>query len=86
MAEYHVGCGMFGIYAGTLNKRNKEVWKDKTECTNEAIEAVRDYMAINILKGYGLESKKTGAYEWGLVDGRKVELRITVKENEDGTD
>jgi len=21
MASYHVGCGAFGIYAGTLNKR-----------------------------------------------------------------
>lgn len=27
MAEYHVGCGCFGIYAGTLNPRNKELWK-----------------------------------------------------------
>ena len=25
MAEYHVGCGAFGIYAGTLNSRNKNM-------------------------------------------------------------
>ena len=24
MAEYYVGCGAFGIYAGTLNSRNKK--------------------------------------------------------------
>ena len=29
MAEYHVGCGAFGIYAGTLEPRNKSLWKNK---------------------------------------------------------
>ena len=33
MAEYHVGCGAFAIYAGTLNSRNKNMWQNKTECT-----------------------------------------------------
>lgn len=44
MAEYHVGCGAFAIYAGTLNSRNKNMWQNKTECTDEALCAVRDYM------------------------------------------
>ena len=44
MPEYHVGCGTFGIYAGTLNSKNKSLWQSKTECTDEAINAVRDYM------------------------------------------
>ena len=30
MSEYHVGCGSFGIYAGTLNSRNKNIWKNKS--------------------------------------------------------
>ncbi len=30
MAEYHVGCGAFAIYAGTLNSRNKNLWQNKT--------------------------------------------------------
>ena len=34
MAEYHVGCGAFWIYAGTLNERNKNMWKNKSECTD----------------------------------------------------
>lgn len=29
MAEYHVGCGAFAIYAGTLNSKNKSLWQNK---------------------------------------------------------
>ena len=43
MSEYHVSCGMFGIYAGTVKKNGTE-WKDKTRVTDEAIEAVRDWL------------------------------------------
>ena len=32
MSEYHVSCGMFGIYAGTVKKNGTE-WKDKTRVT-----------------------------------------------------
>ena len=35
MAEYHIGCGAFAIYAGTLNKA-KTMWQNKTECTEVA--------------------------------------------------
>ena len=44
MAEYHVGCGAFGIYAGTLEPKNKSLWRNKSDVTEEAIEAVRDHM------------------------------------------
>ena len=44
MAEYQVGSGAFGIYAGTLKKKKKNLWQNKTECTDEAINSVRDYM------------------------------------------
>lgn len=82
MAEYHVGCGAFGIYAGTLNSKNKSLWQNKTECTDEAINAVRDYMIQELLGGFD-NNKATGAYEWTLKDGRVVELRVSIKENED---
>ena len=36
MAEYRVGCGAFGIYAGTLNSRNKSLWQQKSDVTDEA--------------------------------------------------
>ena len=48
MAEYHVGCGAFGIYAGTLEPKNKSMWRNKSDVTEEAIEAVRDHM-VNYL-------------------------------------
>lgn len=47
MAEYHVGCGAFGIYAGTLNNKNKTLWQNKSNVTNEAILAVAEYLLKN---------------------------------------
>lgn len=82
MAEYHVGCGAFAIYAGTLNSRNKSLWQNKTECTDEAINAVRDYMVQELLGGFDCSKAKTQGYVWTLKDGRDVELRITIKEAE----
>lgn len=83
MAEYHVGCGAFGIYAGTLNSKNKTLWQNKTECTDEALCAVRDYIAQECLGG--LNGNKTiGGYEWTLKDGRTVELLVRIKETDNG--
>lgn len=81
MAEYHVGCGAFGIYAGTLNSKNKSLWQNKSEVTDEAVEAVRDYMVQELLGGYDNES--TSGYEWILKDGRKVKLMVTIKGKEE---
>ena len=44
MAEYHVGCGAFGIYAGTLNSKNKALWQNKSDVTHEAVSAVAQYL------------------------------------------
>ena len=85
MAEYHVGCGAFGIYAGTLNNRNKNLWQNKTECTDEALCAVRDYMVQELLGGVGCKKAVSSGYEWDLKDGRVVELRVTIKGG-DGND
>ena len=81
MVEYHVGCGTFGIYAGTLNSKNKNLWNNKTECTDEAIEAVRDYMVIECLGGLNCQKGNAGGYEWKLKDGRIVGLTVTIKGN-----
>lgn len=43
MAEYHVGCGIAGIYAGTLNK-SKNRWINKSDVTDEAVSAVAQYL------------------------------------------
>lgn len=46
MAEYHVGCGVFGIYAGTLNKKG-DMWLHKSEVTHEAMSAVAGHMVMH---------------------------------------
>ena len=58
MSEYHVGCGAFGIYAGTLNK-NKTMWKNKSEVTNEALDAVAQYLLQeNMIMNFDYKDKK----------------------------
>lgn len=58
MTEYHVGCGAFGIYAGTLNK-NKTMWKNKSEVTNEALDAVAQYLLQeNLVMNFDYKDKK----------------------------
>ena len=79
MAEYHIGCGAFGIYAGTLNSKNKSLWQNKTECTDEAINAVRDYMVQECLGGFECLKSTSSGYEWTLKDGRIVELRVSIR-------
>lgn len=70
MAEYRIGCGAFGIYAGVLKKNGIE-WLHKTNVTNDAIGAVAEYMYKDIPDG-----KKTLAYGFRMRDGKFAELRI----------
>jgi len=46
MAEYHVNCGVAGIYAGTLNKKDNS-WRNRSNVTNEATCAVAQYLLTN---------------------------------------
>jgi len=39
---YHVGCGITGIFAGTLNKKGDR-WLNKSDVTDEAFNAVAQY-------------------------------------------
>lgn len=43
MADYHVGCGAFGIYAGTLNN-TKTMWRNKSKVTDECLSASAQYL------------------------------------------
>lgn len=77
--EYHVGAGIFGIYAGTLmpKKEGKSVmWRNKSDVTDEAINAVRDYLVSTFIKEK--ESKNEGSLEWKRKDGKTVVLMIKV--------
>ena len=46
MADYHVGAGLFGIYAGTLNPKG-DTWRNKSEVTREALSAAAQYLQEN---------------------------------------
>ena len=81
MAEYHVGCGLAGIYAGTLKPKKKDEWLNKSLVTDEAIDAVRDYLFMNMKSG-----DKTNGYSWKLKDSRTIELVVRVHPAEDNTE
>ena len=70
MAEFHVGCGIDGIYAGTV-KKNGEEWKNKSEVTTEAINAVRNWLLMN-----KPEDKEQFGYVWDRKDGGHVTLLV----------
>lgn len=68
MAEYHVGCGAFAIYAGTLNSKNKNLWQNKSEVTDEATSAVAQYL---------LQENKTMRFAY---KGKKYKLCVVEEE------
>ena len=74
MAEYHVGSGLFGIYAGILKKNGKE-WLHKSNVTDETIIAVMQYMYFQLSEG-----EKTMAYACKLNDGTYARLKIEVSD------
>lgn len=52
MTEYHVGCGMSGIFAGTVRdyKGGRRIWAKKSDVTDEALGAVAEYLLDNDLE------------------------------------
>lgn len=95
MPEYHVGCGISGIYAGTVNKKG-DMWKNKSCVTQEAIQSVIAYMYFEIPKGknaYALATRmRSGDYvrltieksetcpEWAKEKFKEDNLNKTIKE------
>lgn len=82
MADYHVGCGFAGIYAGTLMPKKDgkpQMWRNKSDVTDEAICAVRDCLYTEFIKG----GKTQGGYEWTRKDGKIVKLLVVVEEKQD---
>lgn len=75
MPNYHVGCGLAGIYAGTLEPKNPKLWRNKSDVTDEAICAVRDYLMLEFIT----DDKTEGGYEWDTKDGRTVKLLLKVE-------
>lgn len=74
MSEYHVGCGMAEIYAGTIKKPGE--WKTKSPVTDEVLRAAAEYMMGKIEKGHE-------AYEiiyTNRTTGKKIVLTCNVIE------
>jgi len=82
MAEYHVGCGMAGIYAGTTNK-DGTAWKNKSNVTDEALQAVAQYICDKN-KDSGFDEKEFHGFNWHTLDGRVLRLCTRVEEATDG--
>ena len=70
MAQYHVGCGLAGIYAGTLKKSGDE-WLNKNDVTIEAVNSVVQYMYWKIPEG-----ENEFAYAFKMRDGKYVRLKV----------
>ena len=73
MPEYHVSCGLDEIYAGIL-KKNRAEWKTKSPVTNEAINAVRDYLFAQIKDG------DLFGYNWDLNSDLTIDLLVKITE------
>ena len=70
MANYHVGCGIAGIYAGTLNKKS-DMWVNKSDVTDEAISAVAQFL---------LEHKEAMEFNY---QGKRYRLAVEPQESEE---
>lgn len=70
MAEYHIGTGCYGIYAG-VTTRSGNLWKDKSDVTEEALWAVIDYL------------RSIGGTWTTKLAGTQVTLRLTWKEGDE---
>lgn len=71
MANYHVGCGITGIFAGTLNKKG-DMWVNKSDVTDEAVSAVAQFL---------LEHEEAMEFDY---QGKRYRLAVTQAESEEG--
>lgn len=69
MAEYHVGAGAFGIYAGTLEPRNRNLWRNKSDVTDEALAAVAQFLIVSGTEYYFMY--KGGKYRMTIAEVEK---------------
>lgn len=70
MTNYHVGCGITGIFAGTLNKKG-DMWVNKSDVTDEAISAVAQFL---------LEHEEAMEF---IYHGKRYRLAVEPQESED---
>ena len=82
MAEYHVGCGLFGnVYAGTYappRKDGLQAWRNKSDVTSEAIEAVMGHFIMEIER----DDKNKIQKSWGVRGGKKLKVTFELSTDE----
>ena len=69
MAEYHVGCGIARIYAGTINETGLW-WVNKSDVTEEVLNAAAQFL---------LENKASMEFDY---DNKRYRLAVTQAEME----
>ena len=86
MAEYHVGCGLFGnVYAGTYappRKDGLQAWRNKSDVTSEAIEAVMGHFIMEIER----DDKNKIQKSWGVRGGKKLKVTFALSTDEEQSD
>ena len=82
--EYHVGCGMFGnIYAGTMSAPRKDglqMWRNKSDVTDEAIEAVMGHFITEM----GRDDKNKIQKAWGVRGGKTLKVTFELSADKEG--
>ena len=80
MAEYHVGCGMFGtIYAGTMMPQRK-VWRNKSAVTQEAIESV----IVHFIMEMERDDKNKVQKAWEVRGGKTLKVTFELYADKEG--
>lgn len=86
MAEYHVGCGMFGtIYAGTMMQQRKDglqMWRNKSDVTSEAVEAVMGHFITEMER----DDKKKIQKAWGVRGGKTLKVTFELSTDKEQSD
>lgn len=81
MAEYHVGNGLAGIYAGTLDKSGS-MWRNKSNVTDEAIAAVFSWFADHMPKILELDESAEYSITYSSSEYELVMRRKSKETNE----
>ena len=86
MAEYHVGCGLFGnVYAGTYappRKDGLQAWRNKSEVTSEAVEAVMGHFVTEMMRENKTEIQKA----WKVRGGKTLKVTFELSTDKEQSD
>ena len=86
MAEYHVGCGLFGtIYAGTMAPPRKDglkMWRNKSDVTDEAVSVVLSHFITEMERSDKTKLEKV----WGVIGNKKLKVTFELSTNKEQSD